>query len=148
MKPTPDRRAARVLAIAIASLAAGGCATSTMTTPNSAATTAGAGAATADLRGFRIDARVGESFEVRLPGQRATGFRWTLVDPVPPVVRATGTTRDEAAVGAIVGASGQESFTFQAAEAGVGQLLFEFRRPADAPTVPPAQRASYRVEVR
>ncbi len=30
----------------------------------------------------------------------------------------------------------------------VGQLLFEYRRPTDRPDVPPAQRATYRVEVR
>ena len=154
MTPTPDRRALRALVPALAALAcaaalaAAGCTSPGMLAPPAAATPAGPGASTADLRGYRIDARAGEPFEVRLPSQRASGYRWTLVDPVPPVVRATGTTRDVAAVGAIVGAAGQETFTFQAAEAGVGQLLFEYRRPTDRPDVPPAQRATYRVEVR
>jgi len=42
----------------------------------------------------------------------------------------------------------QETWRFAATEPGTGTLRFEFRRPADPPTVPPAQRASYRIEVR
>lgn len=101
-----------------------------------------------DLRGFRIASKVGEAFEVRLPGFPSSGYRWTLVDPVPAAVRAVGIGRGEPVPGGLAGAPGQEIWRFEGASAGSGVLHFEFRRAGEPASVPPAQRASYRVEVR
>lgn len=101
-----------------------------------------------DLRTARIDARPGETFELRLPSNPSTGYRWELVDPVPDAVRALGVSRLEPPRGNLVGAPGQEVWTFEGARAGTGTIGFTYRRPSDPRDVPPAQRASVRVEVR
>lgn len=104
---------------------------------------------TVDLRGSRIDVRVGQGFEVRLPGNPSTGYRWVLVDPVPAQVRQLGVARlERIGSGPGVGAPAQEVFTFEAAQPGVSALAFEYRRPWEAATTPPAQRTGYRLEVR
>lgn len=100
-----------------------------------------------DLRDHRIDVRLGQAFEVRLPGNPSTGYRWRLVDPVPALVRQVGVARVDL-VGGGVGAPAQEVFTFEAAGPGVAPLGFEYRRSADLRAEPPAQRANFRVEVR
>jgi len=47
-----------------------------------------------------------------------------------------------------VGAPGQEVWRFEGATRGIGRLGFVYRRPFEPATLPPAQRTSYRVEVR
>jgi inhibitor of cysteine peptidase len=116
--------------------------------PVSAGSRGADGVQAVDLRGFRIASRVGESFEVRLPGFPSSGYRWTLVDPVPAAVRSLGVGRGEPMPGELAGAPGQEIWRFEGASAGAGVLHFEFRRAGEPQSVPPAQRASYRVEVR
>ncbi|MCA3179591.1 MAG: protease inhibitor I42 family protein [Burkholderiaceae bacterium] len=106
------------------------------------------GVPSVDLRGYRIATRVGDVFEVRLPGFPSSGYRWTLVGPVPSVVRADRVASSEAGAGELAGVPAQETWRFSGAEPGSGTLRFEFRRPADPPTMPPAQRATYRIEVR
>ena len=101
-----------------------------------------------DLRSARIDVRPGETFELRLPSNPSTGYRWELVDPVPETVRPVGVSRTDPPRGNLVGAPTQETWTFEAARAGTGTIGFVFRRPTDPATTVPAQRASFRVEVR
>lgn len=106
--------------------------------------------AVVDLRGYRIDARLGQRFEVHLPGNPSTGYRWTLIDPVPAQTRQVGVVRIErvGGGGSPIGAPVQEVFTFEAAQLGVATLAFEYRRPWEPGSVPPAQRTRYRLEVR
>jgi predicted secreted protein len=106
------------------------------------------GVPSVDLRGYRIATRVGDLFEVRLPGFPSSGYRWTLVDPVPSIVRTDRVMRGEDGPGDLAGVPTQVAWRFAGAEPGTGTLRFEFRRPTDPPTVPPAQRATYRIEVR
>lgn len=101
-----------------------------------------------DLRNYRIDLRVGERVEVRLPGNPSTGYRWTLVDPLPPLIRPVGVARLEVSRTDLAGAPGHEIWTFEATDYGTGALSFEYRRPFEPASVPPAQRTQYRVEVR
>ena len=101
-----------------------------------------------DLRSARIDVRPGQTFELRLPSNPSTGYRWELVDPVPDAVRALGVSRIEPARGNLVGAPGQEVWTFEGARSGAGTIAFVYRRPFDPTGVAPAQRATFRVEVR
>jgi predicted secreted protein len=106
------------------------------------------GVPSVDLRGYRIATRVGDVFEVRLPSFPSSGYRWALVDPMPSIVRADRVARGDAGPGDLAGVAAQETWRFAGTEPGTGTLRFEFRRPADPPTEPPAQRASYRIEVR
>jgi inhibitor of cysteine peptidase len=150
----PGRPAARsvassALAGLVVVLGLAGCeSTGWFKPPSSSASAAAEGPVVTDLRGFRIDVRRGQTFEVRLPSNASTGYRWTLVDPVPPVVRGVGVGRYEQGRTDLAGAPGIETWTFEAVSAGSGPLNFEYRRPWEPPTVPPAQRAAYRVEVR
>jgi inhibitor of cysteine peptidase len=101
-----------------------------------------------DLRNYRIDLQVGERVEVRLPGNPSTGHRWTLVDPLPPLVRPIGVARLEPMRTDLAGAPGHEVWTFEAVDYGTGTLSFAYRRPSDPDSAPSAQRTQYRVEVR
>ncbi|HYF59091.1 MAG TPA: protease inhibitor I42 family protein [Burkholderiaceae bacterium] len=101
----------------------------------------------ADLRDYRIALRPGERVDLRLPGNPVTGYRWTLVDPIPEIVRPQGVVRRDERAG-LSAAPAVEVWTFEGVRGGVGQLQFEYRRPLDGPAAPPAQRASFRVEVR
>jgi predicted secreted protein len=155
MKPLFSMRgrgvAARRTGHAIAALAlaaASGCAGYSAPDPGAGPAVPAGPAVVADMRTYRIDLRSGETFEVRLPSAAGTGYRWELVDPVPAPVRAAGVSRTEPPLGDLVGATGQEVWAFQAAEAGRGLLAFVYRRPFDAASVPPAQRAVFRIQVR
>jgi inhibitor of cysteine peptidase len=142
---TPPRAGA-VGALA-ASLLLAGCAAAPIA-GSAPAQPADGGPRAFDLRSVRIDVRQGETFELRLPSTPSTGYRWELVDPVPEAVRPVQVSRSDPARGDLVGAPTQEAWTFQAARAGAGTLGFVFRRPLDPPAVAPAQRASFRIEVR
>jgi predicted secreted protein len=102
----------------------------------------------ADLRGYRIDLRPGERAEIRLPGNRADGYRWVLVDPVPAAIRPIEAPRFDPDRADLAGVPGTETWLFEAGERGTGPLFFEYRRPAEPASRPPAQRATFRVEVR
>jgi predicted secreted protein len=145
-RPARPARAARLATLATAVLAAGCTLSPLADTPPT--TQEPAAAVSTDLRGYRLDLRAGERVEIRLPGNRSTGYRWVLVDPVPPMVRQVEAARYDAVRTDLSGAPGTETWLFEAAARGAGQLMFEYRRPFDPPTVPPAQRSSYRVEVR
>lgn len=135
------------MAAALAAVALAGC--TTPAAPDATAQREPEPPAVVDLRGYRIDVRVGQGFEVRLPGNPSTGYRWVLVDPVPPQARQVGVARvDRLGSDAGVGAPAQEVFTFEAAQPGLSSLAFEYRRAWDAASVPPAQRTRYRLEVR
>jgi predicted secreted protein len=116
--------------------------------PASAGSRGADGVQAVDLRGFRIETRVGEAFEVRLPGFPSSEYRWTLADPLPASIRVAGFERSETGPGILAGAPGQEVWRFEGAAVGSGVLGFEYRRAGDPPSTPPAQRAIYRVEVR
>lgn len=144
--PRGARRLATLALIAAA--AAAGCAPFSAPDPGAASASPGRPAVVADMRTYQIDLRAGEDFEVRLPSNAGTGYRWELVDPVPAMVRAAGVSRVEPTLGDLVGAPGQEVWAFQGVERGRGLLSFAYRRPFDAATVPPAQRAIFRIQVR
>ena len=147
MRGVAARRAAHAAAVLVLACAAG-CAAYSAPDAGAGPAVAAGPAVVADMRTYRIDVRSGETFELRLPSAAGTGYRWQLVDPVPAPVRVAGASRMEPPLGDLVGASGQEVWVFQAAEAGRGQLAFVYRRPFDAASVPPAQRAVFRIQVR
>lgn len=143
---TTARRARRLGAATLGLLLAAGCQSYPMAGSDEGA--APGLRPVADLRGQRVDVRVGEPFDIRLPSNPSTGYRWTLVDPMPLAVRADGVARYEPGAGGVAGAPGVETWSFVGAAAGSGQLRFEYRRPWEPATIQPAQRASFRVDVR
>jgi inhibitor of cysteine peptidase len=115
--------------------------------PDEAAAPPGAPSRVLDLRSFRVELRQNETFEVRLPGNPTTGYRWVLVDPVPPFVLVRGVARFEPDAPGLMGSPGQERWEMSAIGAGEGPLQFEYRRAGDSAS-PPAQRVTYRLVVR
>jgi predicted secreted protein len=101
-----------------------------------------------DLRGYRVDLRAGQRVAFRLPGDPSSAHRWTLTDPVPPVLRADGVSRDEVLRAAVGNAPREEVWLFEAVEPGNGTLVFEYRPTREPAGREAAQRAIYRIEVR
>ncbi len=101
----------------------------------------------ADMRTFRLALVMGQIGEVRLPSNPSTGYRWALVEASTDLLNLL----DHGFVAGrtdMAGAPGEERWTFQAVKIGAGELRFEYRRPWEPLDIAPAQRASYRVEVR
>jgi inhibitor of cysteine peptidase len=146
MRHHPTMRTSTVAALVLAAVIGAGCAAAN--TGSASAPVTPPDPVSTDLRGSRIEVRIGEAFEVRLPSNPSTGYRWELVDPVPGIVRAVGVSRVEPTRGDLVGAPGQEVWRFEGATPGIGRLGFIYRRPFEPASTPPAQRTSYRVEVR
>jgi inhibitor of cysteine peptidase len=67
---------------------------------------------------------------VLLPRNPSTGFRWQLVEPPNPALRADGlpvyTPPGDAKK---VGAGGMETWTLRPVHSGLQELRFEYRRP-------------------
>jgi predicted secreted protein len=78
--------------------------------------------------GDTIELEVGQELEVRLDGNATTGFAWVHGGNVPDGLEQLSgdyeTTDDED----VVGAGGVFVFTFEATEAGEGDLAFEYAR--------------------
>ena len=100
----------------------------------------------ADLRHFRLGLTLGQIGEIRLPSNPSTGYRWALVEPSTDLL----TLLDHdftAARSELMGAPGEERWSFQAVRKGAGELRFEYRRPWEPVEIAPAQRTSFRVDV-
>ena len=70
--------------------------------------------------------RVGQSFELRLPENPSTGYRWRL-RPIGPVLALEGDSY-VAAVSERRGAPGQHRWQFRAVEAGAVRLTLDSQR--------------------
>jgi inhibitor of cysteine peptidase len=127
-------------------LLAGGCAKPVVGGPSDEPTRDGP--VIANLRSYRLEVTQGQVVEVRLPSNPSTGYRWVMVEPMPAVVAALYDAAYVPGRNDVVGSPGEERWSFVAVKTGSGILRFEYRRPFDAPTVAPAQRASYLLEVR
>jgi len=127
-------------------LLAGGCARPVVGGPSDEPTRDGP--VIANLRSYRLEVTQGQVVEVRLPSNPSTGYRWVMVEPMPAVVAALYDAAYVPGRNDVVGSPGEERWSFVAVKTGSGILRFEYRRPFDAPTVAPAQRASYLFEVR
>jgi len=142
--PPAGRRGLLALTLGLPLLGAAGCAAPILGSP---ATMQDGNLVMADLRTYRLALTMGQIGEVRLPSNPSTGYRWALIEP------ATGllTLMDHgftAASTTMLGAPGEERWTFKAVRVGTGELRFEYRRPWEPPDVPPAQRTRFEVQVR
>lgn len=74
--------------------------------------------------------RVGEVFNLRLPSNPTTGFRWVMREDGAPVLQLLGpevySTPEEAGV---VGSAGVSTWRFRAIARGESRLSLDYRRP-------------------
>jgi inhibitor of cysteine peptidase len=99
--------------------------------------------------GKAIEVSPGERVIVRLPSNRTTGYRWSLLTSgAESLTRlAAGEYAQDVGADGKPGAGGTESWYFQASANGEEELRFEYRRPWEE-SVPAAKSASYTVKVR
>lgn len=87
----------------------------------------------------------GEEFDVRLPANPSTGFRWQVGSIDDKVVRLVD-TRYEATGTGQVGGGGTDIFTFVGVGKGRGSIKLVYVRPWEK-GVAPARTADYSVDV-
>ncbi len=79
--------------------------------------------------GARVDARSGEPFEISLPENPTTGYRWH-VDRVDGLETAGDPQFEPGGSG--VGAGGRRTFQLAGSQSGDAVISFSLRRPLDA----------------
>ena len=103
-------------------------------------------ARTAPTKMLQIDQRanntvvvlaVGQTFEIVLPENPTTGFRWELKEAGQPACLPLGDSYEKPAAGAL-GRPGIRRWRFEAAQAGSGRIALVYRRAWEQDT-PPAQ---------
>lgn len=90
----------------------------------------------------------GQEFNLRLPSNPTTGFRWVMNENAAPALKQLGpevySTPEEADV---VGSAGVSTWRFRAVARGEGRLALDYRRPWEN-TVPAAKRFDCRITVK
>lgn len=81
---------------------------------------------TLDDNGAQIELGRGEEFELVLPGNPSTGYLWVPADVSPILETAEPEFRPEST---LVGAPGEYTFLFTAAEPGTVTLVLTYERP-------------------
>jgi inhibitor of cysteine peptidase len=148
------RRSARALALVALLAAASGCSStdgSFLAQPvltGALRPTEKDGTVLVDMRSFRIELRPGQQAEIRLPSNPSTGYRWLAVEPLPQVAVLVEAPAFVAGRSDLVGTPGEERWIFRAEKPGVADLKLEYRRPWEPSDLAPAQRASFRFEVK
>jgi inhibitor of cysteine peptidase len=99
--------------------------------------------------GKTFDIEKGGEVMVVLMSNPSTGFSWSVVEPAPEQLQMAGDPVYLPPVSAspVVGAPGQQQFTFKASKAGTAQLKLAYSR-AFEPGVPAAQTFSVTIIVR
>lgn len=87
----------------------------------------------------------GEEFDIRLPANPSTGFRWQVGSIDDKVVRLVDTRYEPTASDAL-GAGGTDVFSFVGVATGRGDIKLVFLRPWEK-GVAPARTAEYSVDV-
>jgi predicted secreted protein len=103
---------------------------------------------TPESAGRTIELRSDQELLVRLPGNSATGYRWSLAAAPASVLKLEGLPtfeRDPAGPGA-VGAPRVEIWRFTTARKGQQVLLFDYRLPWET-EAPPARQLWFTVTV-
>ncbi len=93
--------------------------------------------------GSTVTAQVGDTLELRLPGNPTTGYTWSVAGVDPAVLQVQGAPEFQAESTAL-GASGVFLFRFQIASVGRTPLTLIYSRPFE-PDTPPQQ--TYEVTV-
>ena len=94
----------------------------------------------------RIEVAVEREFSVTLPSNPTTGYHWELAAPLAEgIVKLVNSTYQAPATG-LLGAGGEEIWTFKAVGRGETVIELKYVRPWEK-DVAPADRASFRVTV-
>lgn len=95
-----------------------------------------------------VKLKLGQTLEVRLPGQAGTGYSWRLAAVSVPGVLNLNQDQPvrESSAGAAPGSPGSEWMTFQPLAPGETTLDFVYARPWE--NQPPAKRFELKVEVK
>jgi inhibitor of cysteine peptidase len=91
--------------------------------------------------GGEVEVGLGESFELRLPENPTTGYRWEVRSPGKPAVEIEKDSFQGA--GGPPGAGGHHCWFFRAAQPGVAHLELDYRRGWEK-----SQSRTFRVTVR
>ena len=95
----------------------------------------------------KVEVAVGREFSVTLASNATTGYHWELAAPLDEaIVKLVGSTYQAPATG-LIGAGGQEIWTFRAVGRGQTVIQLKYVRPWEK-DAPPAETASYQVTVR
>ena len=89
---------------------------------------------------------LGEEFEIRLPANQTTGYRWELGNPPDESIVRLLNSRYEAEPTDVVGSGGITVFTFEGVGAGRTSIKLVYVRPWEK-GVAPAREATYAIVV-
>ncbi len=102
---------------------------------------------TPESNGRTIELRAEQELLVRLPGNPATGYRWSLAAAPAAVLKLEGPPALERAAGPGAGGPVVEIWRFTTAHRGQQILVFDYRLPWET-EAPPARQLSFTVTVR
>lgn len=92
--------------------------------------------------------QVGQTLSLTLPSNPTTGYRWTVQNAAPGILRSLGpevySSPEDAG---LVGSSGVSTWRFQATAAGQGNLVLAYQQPW-APEVQPVQTFDCAIRVK
>ncbi|MGO9675142.1 MAG: protease inhibitor I42 family protein [Methylocella sp.] len=71
--------------------------------------------------------RVGDQFEMALPENPSTGYRWQLHAPIDPALAVEGDSYAATAPG-LIGSGGLRNWRFRALKQGAAHLVIDYRR--------------------
>jgi inhibitor of cysteine peptidase len=95
----------------------------------------------------QFDVVVGEEFSLTLASNATTGYHWELAEPLNEAIVKLVGSQYQAPNTNLLGAGGQEVWTFRAVGAGQTTINLKYVRPWEK-DMPPAETASYTVSVR
>lgn len=78
----------------------------------------------------------GQTLLLELPGNPTTGYRWTLVEGAPALLRSLGPEVFRVPDDAPIGGDGVSTWRFQVAGAGNGRLRLIYQRPWESSAEP------------
>ncbi|MFZ0882723.1 MAG: protease inhibitor I42 family protein [Candidatus Acidiferrales bacterium] len=93
-----------------------------------------------------IRAVAGKEFSIKLPANHTTGYSWRLTTKLDPATLTLVSNTYNESTSGMVGASGEEVWTFSAPTKGTTQLVFEYVRPFEKNT-PPIKIANFSVVI-
>jgi inhibitor of cysteine peptidase len=139
---------ATVSCLLLAGAVVAGCSNSSTT---SAATTAAkvpaAVVVTKADNGKQVDAAIGATLSVKLPGNPSTGYTWSSDGAVPEILKQDGEPSFEASSAGTPGSGGTMTMKYTVTTAGTGDLKLKYWRTFE-PTTPPVSTFSVKVDAK
>jgi inhibitor of cysteine peptidase len=94
-----------------------------------------------DQNGDAVEVAPGESFEIQLPENPTTGYRWHIRSPGEPVLEVQDDSFQASAI--VPGAGGVRCWRFRAAQEGTADLEMDYKRSWEK-----GRADSFRIHVR